>query len=129
MPGWYHPWTVRPRSRPNAGFTRSLVSSIAGTTRDVVSTRIALEGWPVELVDTAGFHESASALEKEGMLRNYEETLRRKDGSVMYSMQNCFAVRDAAGKVTQYRGLILDITEQKKFQAQLQRERKVVDHD
>src|SRR5207237_6999014 len=51
-----------------AGFTRSLVSSIAGTTRDVVSTRIALEGWPVELVDTAGFHESASALEKEGMI-------------------------------------------------------------
>jgi len=64
-----------------------------------------------------------AALEKEGILRNYEETLRRKDGAVIYSMQNCFAVRDPSGKVTQYRGLILDITEQKKFQAQLQRER------
>ncbi len=58
-----------------------------------------------------------------GVVRNYEETLRRKDGSLIYSLQNAFAVRDAQGKVVQYRGLMLDITELKNFQAELQRQR------
>jgi len=52
-----------------SGYTRSLVSPIAGTTRDVVTTRIALDGWPVELIDTAGLHTSADALERQGMAR------------------------------------------------------------
>lgn len=64
-----------------------------------------------------------AALEQEGVIRNFEESLRRKDGTLIYTLQNTFAVRDAAGKTVQYRGLILDITEQKKFQSQLQRER------
>jgi len=52
-----------------AGFTRSVVSPIPGTTRDVVSTRIALDGWPVDLIDTAGLHESGDALERQGMAK------------------------------------------------------------
>ena len=58
-----------------------------------------------------------------GMVRNYEEVLRRRDGSLVYTLQNAFAVRDAQGEVIQYRGLILDITELKTFQAELQRQR------
>jgi len=58
-----------------------------------------------------------------GLVRNYEEVLRRKDGSLIYSLQNAFAVRDAHGKVIQYRGLMLDITELKNFQTELQRQR------
>src|SRR5207253_6863855 len=45
-----------------AGFTRSVVSEIPGTTRDVVTTRIAVDGWPVELIDTAGLHAGSDAL-------------------------------------------------------------------
>jgi tRNA modification GTPase len=52
-----------------AGFTRSVVSPIPGTTRDVVTTRIALDGWPVELIDTAGLHAGGEAIEREGMAR------------------------------------------------------------
>jgi tRNA modification GTPase len=52
-----------------AGYGRSLVSPSAGTTRDVVTTRIALDGWPVELIDTAGLHESGDDLEQQGMAR------------------------------------------------------------
>jgi PAS domain S-box-containing protein len=63
------------------------------------------------------------ALEASGILRNYQEVLRRKDGAVIYTLQNAFAVRDAQGKVTQYRGLTLDITELKNFQSELQRQR------
>jgi PAS domain S-box-containing protein len=62
-------------------------------------------------------------MEETGALRNFEETLRRKDGSLVHTLQNAFAVRDASGETVQYRGLILDITEQKTIQAQLQRER------
>ena len=63
------------------------------------------------------------AIAQRGVLRNYEEPLRRKDGSILHTMQNIFAVRDEQGEVIQYRGLMLDVTEQKTYQAQLQRER------
>ena len=57
------------------------------------------------------------------MVRNQEETLRRKDGSAAHVLINAFAVRDAQGRVMQYRGLMLDISGLKNFQAELQRER------
>src|ERR1700675_1898288 len=63
------------------------------------------------------------ALAERGVLRNYEETLRRKDGALLHTLQNITAVRDARGRIAQIRGLMLDVTEQKTFQSQLQRER------
>jgi len=63
------------------------------------------------------------ALSARGVLRNYEETLRRKDGALLHTLQNITAVRDSRGKIAQIRGLMLDVTEQKTFQSQLQRER------
>jgi PAS domain S-box-containing protein len=64
-----------------------------------------------------------TALAEKGVLRNYEETLRRKDGTLLHTLQNITAVRDTRGRIVQIRGLMLDVTEQKSFQAQLQRER------
>lgn len=63
------------------------------------------------------------AIAERGVLRNYEEPLRRKDGTILHTLQNIFSVRDEQGAVVQYRGLMLDVTEQKTYQAQLQRER------
>ena len=63
------------------------------------------------------------AIAERGALRNYEETLRRKDGTLLHTLQNISAVRDSHGRVVQIRGLMLDVTEQKMFQSQLQRER------
>ena len=63
------------------------------------------------------------AIAERGALRNYEETLRRRDGTLLHTLQNINAVRDAQGRVVQIRGLMLDVTEQKMFQSQLQRER------
>jgi tRNA modification GTPase len=71
------PWKVVVAGAPNvgksslinrlAGHQRCVVAPTPGTTRDVVSTRNALDGWPVELVDTAGQRESGEALEQEGI--------------------------------------------------------------
>lgn len=49
------------------GFARVVVNSTAGTTRDVVSETIALDGWPIELIDGAGFRGDASPLEAAGL--------------------------------------------------------------
>jgi two-component system NtrC family sensor kinase len=49
--------------------------------------------------------------------------LRRKDGTLLHTLQNITAVRDSRGNIAQIRGLMLDVTEQKTFQSQLQRER------
>jgi PAS domain S-box-containing protein len=74
----------------------------------------------------------ALLMQQHGVVRNHEETLRRKDGSPVHVLINAFAVPDAQGKVVQYRGLMLDITGLKSFQAELQRERdfssKILNH-
>ncbi len=70
-----------------------------------------------------GHQELAREMEEHGVVRNHEETLRRRDGSAVYVLINAFAVRDAQGRVMQFRGLMLDISGLKNFQAELQRER------
>src|SRR5207248_887710 len=69
---------------------------------------------------------SADLIAERGILRNHEEMLRKKDGSPIYVLINAFAVKDAQGEVTQYRGLMLDISGLKAFQAELQHERDFV---
>jgi tRNA modification GTPase len=71
------PWRVVIAGAPNvgksslvnalAGYPRCVVSSIPGTTRDVVTTFLAIDGWPLELADTAGFREGGERLERDGV--------------------------------------------------------------
>jgi PAS domain S-box-containing protein len=56
-------------------------------------------------------------------LRNHEVTLRRKDGSMLEALLHVTAVREPQGTLVQYRGLILDVTDQKVSRAALRRER------
>ncbi|MBX9678652.1 MAG: 50S ribosome-binding GTPase [Gemmataceae bacterium] len=75
-----HPWKVVLAGPPNVGksslinaltgFQRSVVSPIAGTTRDVVTSQVALDGWPIVLADTAGLRTSHDPLEREGVDRS-----------------------------------------------------------
>ncbi|HEX3997610.1 MAG TPA: GTPase [Pirellulales bacterium] len=73
------PWKVVLAGPPNAGksslinalvgYQRSIVHSLPGTTRDALTAAAALDGWPVELIDTAGLRISADPLEVAGIAR------------------------------------------------------------
>lgn len=56
-----------------AGHARSIVSAEPGTTRDVLETRIMLDGWEIDLIDTAGLRGAdlamASPTEQAGIER------------------------------------------------------------
>ena len=52
------------------GYERAIVSSTAGTTRDTIEESVALGGLRLRLIDTAGLHESADAIERAGMERS-----------------------------------------------------------
>jgi tRNA modification GTPase len=68
--------------RPNAGKSslfnrlverdRAIVTATPGTTRDLVTERISLDGIPLELVDTAGLREAAEEVEQLGIARSRE---------------------------------------------------------
>ena len=55
------------------GSNRAIVSEIAGTTRDVVSQQLEIDGYLVNLSDTAGIRESNDTIEKIGIERTYNE--------------------------------------------------------
>lgn len=52
------------------GYERAIVSSTAGTTRDTIEESVTLGGLRLRLIDTAGLHESADAIEQAGMERS-----------------------------------------------------------
>ncbi len=71
------PWQVVIAGEPNVGksslinalvgYERAIVFDQPGTTRDVVSSTTAIDGWPVQLSDTAGLHEATDAIETAGI--------------------------------------------------------------
>ena len=52
-----------------AGRDAAIVSDEAGTTRDVVSVRLEIDGVPVTLLDTAGVRQTGNTIEAEGVRR------------------------------------------------------------
>jgi tRNA modification GTPase len=68
--------------RPNAGKSslfnrlverdRAIVTATPGTTRDLVTERISLDGIPLQLVDTAGLREGLEEAEQMGIARSRE---------------------------------------------------------
>ncbi len=73
------PWRIVIAGEPNvgksslmnalAGYIRSVVSPTPGTTRDLVTLRLAIDGWPVEIADTAGIRAAPTNLEQMGIER------------------------------------------------------------
>jgi tRNA modification GTPase len=59
-----------------AGYEAAIVTAIPGTTRDVLRERIAIDGLPLHVLDTAGLRESPDAIEAEGVRRARTEIAR-----------------------------------------------------
>lgn len=55
------------------GTNRAIVSDIAGTTRDVISAQIDLDGFLVNLSDTAGIRDTGDEIEKMGINKTQQE--------------------------------------------------------
>jgi tRNA modification GTPase len=82
------PWKVVVAGRPNvgksslvnalAGFRRAISHPLPGTTRDPLATTTVIDGWLVELVDTAGLRTAEDELERAGIARA-EEKIHQAD--------------------------------------------------
>ena len=55
------------------GTDKAIVTDIPGTTRDVLSEQIHIDGMPLHVIDTAGLRESDDLVEQEGIRRAYAE--------------------------------------------------------
>ena len=79
---------------------------------------------PTQLYFSPEQRERQSEVMKEnGHLRNFEATLRRKDGSPIHVLINAFGLHDNLGRLLQIRGLMLDVTGLRTSQSELHRER------
>ncbi|QHI70170.1 tRNA uridine-5-carboxymethylaminomethyl(34) synthesis GTPase MnmE [Tichowtungia aerotolerans] len=91
--------------RPNAGKStlfnallghdRAIVTSIAGTTRDVIEEGIVLGGIPLRILDTAGLREAECEIEREGIRRAREHAGAADIAVYLIDCSRPFSVEDA----------------------------------
>src|SRR5713101_243925 len=60
-------------------------------------------------------------VEAHNFVRDFEVSLRRKDGSALTAVESSFATRDENGKIERYQGFLLDITEKKHAEDEIRR--------
>ena len=60
-------------------------------------------------------------IEAHNYVRNFEVTLRRRDGTLLLAAESSFATRDATGVIERYQGFVLDMTEKRRAEDEMQR--------
>jgi two-component system NtrC family sensor kinase len=60
-------------------------------------------------------------IDAHNFVRNFEVTLKRKDGAQLTAGESSFATRDSSGKVERYQGFLLDMTEKKRVEDDMRR--------
>lgn len=96
--------TVVILGQPNAGKSSllnaltqnnsAIVTDIAGTTRDVLSEHIHIDGLPINLVDTAGLRDTTDVVEAEGVKRAWQAVERADKILLLMDAQTGFSNQD-----------------------------------
>ncbi|HET9304426.1 MAG TPA: GAF domain-containing protein [Candidatus Sulfotelmatobacter sp.] len=60
-------------------------------------------------------------IEEHNYVRNFEATLRKKDGTLLLAAESSFATRDSTGNIERYQGFVLDMTEKRRAEDEMQR--------
>jgi PAS domain S-box-containing protein len=60
-------------------------------------------------------------IETHNYVRNFDVTLRRKDGSLLLAVESSFATRNGTGNIERYQGFVLDMTEKRRAEDEMQR--------
>ena len=103
-----------------------------GRLLDVNAALVALLGFPDHqtllgtptplLYNRAGDRERwLATLERDGVVRDFEIQIRRGDGSLIWVEDSAHAFRDAQGRVTNYVGVLVDVTERRQSDEALRR--------
>lgn len=106
--------TVVIAGKPNAGKSSllnalaqkdsAIVTSIEGTTRDILKEHIQIDGMPIHIIDTAGLRETEDIVEKEGV--------RRAHNAIQSADQVLLMVDDQETHSEDCLSLLKDIPEQ-----------------
>jgi tRNA modification GTPase len=100
------PWRVVLTGRPNVGksslinalvgYHRAIVHATPGTTRDIVTAATAVDGWPIELADTAGIRTGGETLERQGIDRARQNALDADLVLLIFDRSRPWSDEDAA---------------------------------
>lgn len=60
-------------------------------------------------------------IEAHNYVRNFEVTLRRKDGTLLLAVESSFATRDSTGSIERHQGFVLDMTEKRRAEEEMRR--------
>ncbi len=71
--------------------------------------------------------EFLAELKKNGQVKNFENQLIRKNGSIWWGSSNSYSIKDQEGNITCVEGIIRDITSQKESQKELEKIRILLD--
>ena len=70
-------------------------------------------------VDPAARAAYVRAMAEHGQVRDLEYPLRRRDGSIVWVVENSWAVKDEGGSILRYEGTVRDITERKRAEREI----------
>ena len=70
-------------------------------------------------VDTHRRAEFVTLMQKDGVVKDFESQIYRKDGSIIWIAENARAVRDGRGKIIYYEGMVEDVTARKEAEERM----------
>jgi two-component system NtrC family sensor kinase len=60
-------------------------------------------------------------IEQQNYVRNFEVTMRCKNGTLLLAAESTFATRDTAGNLERFQGFVLDVTEKRRAEDEMRR--------